>query len=167
MSNDLWQGRTMMIMTRPSGPPLGLLVTRSARTLERAFDQALARVGASTPVWLTLLAVKTGAGRSQRELARVIGIQGATLTHHLAAMERTGLLTRQRRADNRRVQLVELTDTGLDLFVACARTAQDFDRQLREGIDPSRLADFAEVLDRLRRNVAPDSEPPGGPLSPS
>ena len=152
-------------MDRPPHPPLGLLVTRSARTLERAFDQALGRVGASTPIWLTLLAVKTGAGRSQRELAGVIGIRGATLTHHLAGMERAGLLTRQRQADNRRIQLVELTEEGLELFVACARTAQAFDQQLRDGIEPAQLDIFTDVLDRLRRNVAPDSEPPGGPLT--
>lgn len=151
-------------MERPAEPPLGLRVTRSARTVERAFDEALSRVEASTPVWLTLLAVKTGAGQSQRELARVIGIRGATLTHHLVGMERAGLLTRRRRPDNRRIQLVELTDAGRTLFLTCAATARAFDQQLRAGVDADRLAVFTEVLDQLRRNVAPDAPPPSGPL---
>jgi MarR family transcriptional regulator for hemolysin len=152
-------------MPAPPGPPLGLLLTRSARVVERAFDDALAKVGGTTPMWLTLLAVKTGRGRNQRELAAVIGIHGATLTHHLNGMERAGLLLRQRQPDNRRQHQVELTDAGLALFHACRKAATAFDQQLREDIDPNKLADFADTLDQLRRNAAADSHPPSGPLA--
>src|SRR5919112_507745 len=141
-------------MPAPPGPPLGLLLTRSARVVERAFDDALAKVGGTTPMWLTLLAVKTGRGRNQRELAAVIGIHGATLTHHLNGMERAGLLLRQRQPDNRRQHQVELTDAGLALFHPCRKAATAFDQQLREDIDPDKLADFADTLDQLCRNAA-------------
>jgi MarR family transcriptional regulator for hemolysin len=151
-------------MPMPSGPPLGLFLTRSARVVERAFDDALADVGGSTPVWLTLLAVKTGRGRNQRELAAVIGVHGATLTHHLNSMERAGLLLRERQADNRRQHRVELTEKGLALFHACRKVAATFDQQLRHNIDPTQLSAFAETLDQLRRNAAPGSDPPHGPL---
>ena len=152
-------------MPPPSGPPLGLFLTRSARVVERAFDEALAKVGASTPVWLTLLAVHTGRGRNQRELAAVIGIHGATLTHHLNGMERAGLLLRQRLPENRRQHQVELTETGLVLFHTCRKAAMTFDQQLRQGLDQAQLAAFTETLDQLRRNAAPDSDRPGGPLT--
>lgn len=152
-------------MPAPSGPPLGLLLTRSARVVERAFDEALAKVGGTTPMWLTLLAVKTGRGRSQRELAEVIGIHGATLTHHLNGMERAGLLLRHRQPDNRRQHRVELTDAGLALFHACRKAATAFDQQLRDDLDPDKLAEFTQTLDQLRRNAAPGSPPPGGPLA--
>jgi DNA-binding HxlR family transcriptional regulator len=84
-----------------------------------------------------------------------IGIRGATLTHHLNAMERAGLLTRQRQPDNRRLHRVELTASGLELFLACREAAVAFDRKLRQQVDPERLSDFADVLDQLRRRVAP------------
>jgi MarR family transcriptional regulator for hemolysin len=151
-------------MPVPPGPPLGLFLTRSARVVERAFDDALAKVGGSTSVWLTLLAVKTGRGRNQRELAAVIGIHGATLTHHLNGMERAGLLIRHRQPDNRRQHRVELTDAGLALFHACRKAAMAFDQKLRDDLDPNRLAAFADTLDQLRRNAAPGSDRPGGPL---
>ena len=41
------------------------------------------------PAWLILLSLKAGRPETQRELAAAVGIQGATLTHHLDAMERT------------------------------------------------------------------------------
>src|SRR5256885_15162726 len=91
---------------RMGGPPLrtpiGLQLANTAKVVSRAFDDALAAAGGSRPEWLTLLAIKTRARVSQRELASAVGIQGATLTHHLHAMEAAGLVTRARDPENRR-----------------------------------------------------------------
>ena len=72
---------------RPAQLPVGLQLTQAARGISRAFDQALAEAGGSLPVWLVLLAMKTSAAASQRELAEAVGVKEATLTHHLNAME--------------------------------------------------------------------------------
>ena len=42
-------------MPRPDVPPIGLELARTARTVSRAFDAALAAAGGSTPVWLILM----------------------------------------------------------------------------------------------------------------
>ena len=41
-----------------------------------------------------------------------IGIEDATLTHHLNRMENAGYISRHRAAENRRTQRVVLTDAG-------------------------------------------------------
>ena len=64
------------------------------------------------------------------------------------------------------VHRVELTESGLELFLACRDAAVAFDRKLRQQIDPERLTDFVDVLDQLRRNVDPESERPRGPFGP-
>ena len=97
-------------------PPVGLQLNQAAREIGRAFDEELARAGGSLPVWLVLLAMKTSAAASQRELATAVGVREATLTHHLNAMELAGLLTRRRDPANRRVHIVELTAAGEDAF---------------------------------------------------
>jgi MarR family transcriptional regulator for hemolysin len=102
-----------------------------------------------------LLSVKSSELANQRELAGMIGIQGATLTHHLNAMEAQGLLSRRRDPDNRRVHLVELTAAGEAMFVKLRAAALIFDKRLRAGLPDDRLAEFAEVLAALRANVAP------------
>ena len=43
------------VMTRPPRTPIGLELARSARTVGRAFDEALSAAGGSLPVWLVLL----------------------------------------------------------------------------------------------------------------
>ena len=97
------------LMPRPAHPPLGLHLNRVARTVSRAFDETLAEAGGSLPVWLVLISLKSRPVASQRELAEAVGIQGATLTHHLDTMESAGLVTRRRDPANRRLHLVELT----------------------------------------------------------
>ncbi|PWJ86071.1 transcriptional regulator [Mesorhizobium loti] len=126
---------------------------RTAKLVAQAFDAALVEAGGTLPVWLTLLSVKSSRLANQRELAGMIGIQGATLTHHLNAMEAQGLLTRRRDPVNRRVHLVELTAAGEAMFETLRKAALSFDKRLRVGLSDERLAEFAQVLAALRGNV--------------
>jgi MarR family transcriptional regulator, transcriptional regulator for hemolysin len=137
----------------PSRQPIGLLLTRSARTIERAFDDAMAARGGSISIWLILLTLRAGGTRSQREIARSIGLQAATLTHHLNAMETDGLVSRRRDPGNRRNHLVELTPAGEELFGQLRELAASFDATLRAGIEPEDLEAFGRVLGRMYANV--------------
>jgi len=140
-------------MTPFERPPVGMNLGRTAKLVAQAFDAALVEAGGTLPVWLTLLSVKSSKLANQRELAGMIGIQGATLTHHLNAMEAQGLLTRRRDPVNRRVHLVELTEAGEELFETLRQAALAFDKRLRKGLPDERLAEFAQVLAALRDNV--------------
>ncbi|WP_018683769.1 MarR family winged helix-turn-helix transcriptional regulator [Actinokineospora enzanensis] len=137
-----------------ANPPLGLLLSQSAKAVGRAMDDAMSAAGGSVPVWQVLLTLKTQPVANQRELAAAVGIQGATLTHHLNAMEADGLLTRRRDPANRRVHLVALTDAGEALFHRLREVARAFDRRLRTGLTESEEATLAELLSRLRANVS-------------
>lgn len=138
----------------PETKPIGLLLAHTAKAVSRAFDDALTEAGGSLPVWLIALELKTGRPGNQRELARAVGVQGATLTHHLNAMEADGLVTRQRDPDNRRVHQVRLTAAGDALFERMAMAARDHDEMLRTGLEPDDVAALGALLGRLHRNVA-------------
>jgi MarR family transcriptional regulator for hemolysin len=140
-------------MSRPAREPLGLYLTRVSRVLSRAFDDALAEAGGSLPVWLVLISLKSGQLASQRELADAVGIRGATLTHHLNAMESAGLVTRRRDPENRRLHLVELTPQGDALFFRMRDAAMVFDQRLRTGLSQPDVDQLEELLARLRDNV--------------
>jgi MarR family transcriptional regulator, transcriptional regulator for hemolysin len=141
-------------MSRPAREPLGLLLTRVSRTVSRAFDDALAQAGGSLPMWLVLISLKSGQLASQRKLADAVGIQGATLTHHLNAMESAGLVTRRRDPENRRLHLVELTPAGDALFARMRDAAAAFDERLRTGLSQPDVVRLEELLTRLRDNVS-------------
>jgi MarR family transcriptional regulator for hemolysin len=142
-------------MQRPAKTPIGLLLADVVKNISRAFDDAMAEAGGSMPEWRILIALKTKSQRNQRELAEFIGIKGATLTHHLNAMEADGLLTRRRDPDNRRIHVVEMTDAGEKAFFRMAAAAQAFDKRLRDGINPDEIAVLEDLLNRLQSNATP------------
>ena len=139
---------------RPRTEPIGLHVQRVAKLLNRAFEDELAAAGGSLPTWLILLSLKSGRPETQRELAKAVGIQGATMTHHLDALERSGLVTRTRDPSNRRVQRVELTKEGDATFDRLRKVAVKFDQRLRAGLGEDELARLGDVLDQLAKNVS-------------
>ncbi|GLZ43372.1 MarR family winged helix-turn-helix transcriptional regulator [Actinokineospora sp. NBRC 105648] len=134
-------------------PPLGLVLSHSAKTVARAMEEAMAQAGGSIPAWQILLTLKTQPVANQRELAAAVGIQDATLTHHLNAMENDGLLARRRDPANRRVHLVELTKDGEALFHTLRKVAVAFDQRLRTGLDEAETATLVKLLGKLRTNV--------------
>jgi MarR family transcriptional regulator, transcriptional regulator for hemolysin len=140
-------------MPGPMRQPIGLRLSQVAKVVSRAFDDALAEAGGSLPVWLVLISVKSREMASQRQLADAAGIQGATLTHHLNAMESAGLVTRRRDPGNRRLHVVELTAEGDALFFRLRDTALAFDERLRSGLSERDLSQIEELLGRLHDNI--------------
>ena len=136
-------------------------VARAARTVSRAFDDALTEAGGSLPVWLVLLNLKTRQLSSQRDLAEAVGVREATLTHHLNAMDSQGLVTRTRDPANRRVHVVELTPAGEAAFIRLAEAATAFDRKLRDGLTDADLDGLVAQLGQLASNVAEEQVPAG------
>jgi len=136
-------------------PPIGLRLTRTARVVSQAFDRALAGAGGSAPVWQVLLLVRSAQWGTQAQLAEAMGITGATLTHHLNAMEAEGLVRRRREASNRRVQRVELTDAGAALFERLREVVVRHDERLRSRLGEEEAVLLAELLDKLEAGVRP------------
>jgi MarR family transcriptional regulator, transcriptional regulator for hemolysin len=60
-------------MGEPTTEPIGLQLTRTAKAVSRAFDDALAEVGGSLPMWLVLVSLKSRRHGAQRELAAAVG----------------------------------------------------------------------------------------------
>ncbi|MGH9094142.1 MAG: MarR family winged helix-turn-helix transcriptional regulator [Acidimicrobiales bacterium] len=140
-------------MQPPVQEPIGRDLARTAKLVGQHFDAVLGAEGGSQAVWMVLISLKTHPRANQREIARAAGIQGATLTHHLNAMEGTGWVTRRRDPANRRVHVLELTQDGEAVFERLAKAAIAFDRQLRAGMPEGDLAAARRVLAKLRQNV--------------
>src|SRR3954447_19489763 len=138
----------------PAAPPVGLSLARTARVVTQAFERAMAEAGGSASLWQVLLLVRSREWGTQSSLAEAMGVTGATLTHHLNAAERQGLVRRWREPDNRRVQRGELTDEGAAMFNRLRGVAVEHDERLRALFDEEELARFADYLDRVRSALA-------------
>lgn len=131
-----------------------MTLASTAKVVSRAFDGALVAAGGSRVIWLILIALKRQSWETQAELARAIGIRSPTLTHHLDGLEAAGLITRHRHSENRRIQVVELTDDGDAMFHRLRKAAAGFDMRLRARLTDAEVEQLRVLLDRLRRNVA-------------
>ena len=141
-------------MPAPVRTPAGLLLAKTSKAVSRAFNEALAEVGGSLPVWLVLSSAKGEARRTQLEVARAVGIEGPTLTRHLDSLEEAGHIRRVRDPEDRRAVRVELTDTGEELFQRLRKAAIAFNDRLTDGISEQELERLARTLGRLQENVA-------------
>lgn len=105
-------------------------------------------------MWQVLMTLARGRGGTQRDIAAAIGIEGATLTHHLNRMEDAGLITRMRVPSDRRMHQVELTEDGEEMFRVLLDRVIVFDGHLRAGLSESEEASLRALLRRLRENSA-------------
>jgi MarR family transcriptional regulator for hemolysin len=138
---------------RSSRPPIGLALARTSRTVTTAFERAMVDAGGSASTWQVLLLVRSGQWDTQSDMARALGITGATLTHHLNSLEQKGLVRRWREPGNRRVQQVALTPEGEALFDHLREVAQRHDRRLRSNLTDQETAQLGELLEKLRAGV--------------
>lgn len=102
-----------------------------ARLVGQAIAAELAPHSLSPGQLPTLLALYEHDGRTQTELARITSVEQPTMAHTLRRMERDGLITRVVDTQNRRRQLVYLTDSG--------RGTRDIVQSLRYRIDQMAL----------------------------
>jgi MarR family transcriptional regulator for hemolysin len=122
--------------------------------VSQAFERAMADAGGSASMWQVLLLVRSQKWGTQSAMAEEMGITGATLTHHLNMLEDRGLVHRWRDASNRRVQRVELTDAGAELFDRLRLVAVAHDQRLRSNLSDEEIQQLGELLERLRAGVA-------------
>jgi MarR family transcriptional regulator for hemolysin len=137
----------------PARPPIGLELSRTARVVTNAFERSMAQAGGSASAWQVLVLVRSGQWGTQSAMAKAMGITGATLTHHLNALEAQGLVRRWREASNRRVQQVALTEAGEALFDRLRSVAVRHDERLRSTLSDVEVEQLGELLEKLRAGI--------------
>jgi MarR family transcriptional regulator for hemolysin len=140
----------------PAQTPIGLQLARTARIVGQAFERAMAEAGGSASAWQVLVIVRSEQWGTQAKIAEAMGITGATLTHHLNAMEAQGLVRRWRESSNRRVQRVALTDEGVALFDRLREVAMRHDQRLRARLGDEEVAQLRVLLGKLEAGLAGD-----------
>lgn len=130
-------------------PPIGVRLARTARLVSHEFETAMAEAGGSGPTWQVLLLVKAQQWDTQSAMADAMGVNKATLTHHLNALEKKGLVRRWRDADNRRAQQAELTAAGDKVFARLRKVAAAHDERITRRLDDGEVDVLAGLLEKL------------------
>ena len=130
---------------------LPLLLLKAREALMQHRRPALRAHGLSDQQWRVLRVLREHAdeGLETGQLAERAYILGPSLTGMLARMERDGLVTRQRSAEDARRTLVWATDEGLALADGLSGSIEAQYEDLAAHLGQSRLVQLYALLDEL------------------
>jgi DNA-binding MarR family transcriptional regulator len=121
--------------------------------------QLLQDTGLSPADYQVLLALSEAPGRRLRssQLAATIDWERSRLSHHLARMERRGLIRRDDCATDSRGAEVSMTPDGASMFRrATAPHTRAIKKHFADALTPEQFDALADVLHALRTHLHPD-----------
>lgn len=92
-------------------------------------------------------------GVAQKDIAEACIIEPATATSLLARMEKTGLIDRRSREDDKRYILVYLTEKGRARAEASVNVLSDVEEHVFEGFSAAEREAFISYLEQVNRNL--------------
>jgi MarR family transcriptional regulator, transcriptional regulator for hemolysin len=126
----------------------------TARSWRQAVDRRLKGLGLSQASWMSLaMAAKADAPPSQSELADRLGVEGATMVAMVDRLAKAGLVARQASPHDRRVNLVVVTEAGMQLVAIVRTEAAAFRRELLAQVDAKKLAVATDLLEGLQKLI--------------
>jgi DNA-binding MarR family transcriptional regulator len=114
---------------------------------------------------LATLVRLAGDGVSQRRLGSELGLSAGTVSLRIERLVRRGLADRQADPDDGRGTLISLTDSGRELFEACAPEHLANAEALLAGLTEFERDDLGRLLGKLLYTL--EDADPGGGVAPS
>jgi MarR family transcriptional regulator, organic hydroperoxide resistance regulator len=138
----------------PSG--VGKLLRRAHRSYSRKLQERLADHGVSLAQYLHLRELWEMNGITQVELSQQVGIEKASSTAVLDALEKQNLIFRVRNAQDRRKVNVYLTPAGQKIRDVLSPAAKGIAAQAVSDLSDSELDILFSVLNRMIGNLEDD-----------
>jgi MarR family transcriptional regulator for hemolysin len=129
---------------------IGQLLHGAARAWRNKLDERLRPLGLSQAKWRTLNFLSKNDGKlTQRDLARMIGIEEPTLVGLLHRLEREGWVRRRNAAHDRRCKTVHLRPHSSSVLAKIHQAAGTLRDELVAEISPNELRTCMKVLAQI------------------
>jgi DNA-binding MarR family transcriptional regulator len=145
----------------PFDSSVGYQLRMANRATQRYLQAKIEPHGVTTGMWYFLRALWQEEALTQRELSRRIGTMEPTTLSALAAMEKAGLVTRERDGSDRRKLTVLLTEKGKALKHVLLPLAHEVVEQATAGFSPEDRTRFLGYLAAVQRNLGPETADAG------
>lgn len=139
-------------------PHLGYLLKHAQLRFFELGSVALAPLGINGREAAVLRAIDPGRPISQGEIARAMNVDRTTMVALIDDLQLKGLVQRRPDVDDRRKNVVELTDAGHRVVGQAAEASEQAEREF---LDPLSAADAAQFKKTLRA-LLNDAERPDG-----
>ncbi len=125
---------------------LGYLLKHAHLQLDAALTGALAPLELDPRALGVLRVVASREPTSQQEIARLLSVDRTTMVALLDALEAKGIIARRPQAGDRRRNVVDLTDSGRDIFVQAEKVATETERQFLASVTTQDAQHFRATL---------------------
>ncbi|MDT0469223.1 MarR family winged helix-turn-helix transcriptional regulator [Streptomyces gibsoniae] len=131
------------------GPGAAFLLAQLGAHTAQLFAQRIAELDL-TPAQAGLLRLLAGTpGRSQRELADVLGMPPSRFVPFADELEERGLIERRRNPSDRRLYALHLTDKGLSLFAELRKAGAAHEQQVCQALSAEERQQLIGLLSRV------------------
>lgn len=126
----------------------------TARAWRQAVDRRLKDLGVGQAGWMAIAMIaKADKPMSQTELAQSLNVEDPTMVSMIDRLAKAGFIVRVPSETDRRVKLIELTETGMQLYGKVKTEADAFRAEFLAQIDPQKLLAATEVLETLQASA--------------
>jgi MarR family transcriptional regulator for hemolysin len=132
---------------------LEFLLTEVVRLQLRVYNQRFRDTGLNQSQVTALVHLDRVEELSQTDLASRLGMRKAATGTLIDGLEGKGLVERRRSREDRRLQLVSITDAGRELVDQVDHMAEDLGTEYRRGISRDERVQLVSILRRLRENL--------------
>jgi DNA-binding MarR family transcriptional regulator len=145
----------------PGRRALGLLLSQLGTHAALSFGRKIAGFGISPPHFGILRWINANEGKNQRELASHLGVVPSRLVVLLDELETKGLMARERSAQDRRNQQLQLTRKGSRVLEEVERIATAHDADLGSSLTALERETLIELCAKLaaHRGLIPHGHP--------
>lgn len=148
-------------MTKVKQEPSVLAQIHEASLLSsRLFNHEVKSLGLTHTQWTVIHQVYINGEKSQSELARSLSLAKPPLGKMIDLLERDGWLVRRQNPEDRRENLVSLTNKVNPLIAPLAETAIEISRKAFRGISIDQQKAFCQILEQITGNIQRSLEPP-------
>ena len=126
----------------------------SARAWRLAIDRRLRHLGISQSSWMAIaLTAKEKEPPSQTRLASRVGVEDPTMVATIDRLVKAGYMVRTPSATDRRVKLLSLTESGMQVYRSVKQEADAVRGELLAKADPAVLAIITGFLEQMQSDI--------------
>lgn len=155
MEKTLVDATRRLVEDAAQPPPIGIgkLLRRSHLAFSKIFRERLKEHGVSFSEFVHLERLWYDDGLNQTELSRRVGIETASSTTVLDALEKRGYIRRERDLRDRRNIRVFLQPAGAEIEAKLLECAAGINAIAREGLNKADIAEFFRIMDVIAGNL--------------
>jgi DNA-binding MarR family transcriptional regulator len=143
----------VQVKRRDPAQQLEYLIAEVLRLQLRVYNGRFRSTGLSQSQVNTLLHLQRAEQLGQTELSERLGMKKAAMGTLIDGLEGKGLVERTRSREDRRVQLVSITDAGEHVVAEVDRMGEELGIEYRAGITREERRQLVSILQRIRDNL--------------